>query len=64
MRVISWRNLPCRLPICWTVVFKLALDFYKATPFIKGCSYTCIAIVWIAAIYRVIVQKQIKVFKD
>lgn len=63
-RVIPSKRLPVRPPIVLTVTMWLLLDRLYVSEVVWGIMGTVIAIVWIAAIYAMIVQKFADPFDD
>ena len=63
IKVISFKNLPGRLPIHPSVTAYLALEYWKADQLIYGIVGTLFVFLWIYAIQRIITQKEFDVFK-
>ena len=55
--VISWDNLPTRLPIWRTVIVFMLLRYEHASDLVCGIVYTLLALWWAASICAVLVEK-------
>lgn len=61
VKVISRNQLPIRLPFSQTILFCLALDYWKASELTVGVVLTLLSIVWIASLYVIMfVEKPVK----
>ena len=48
-RVISRKNLPTKLPVSFTALVIIWIDFYEASDILKGVLFTFLAITWITS---------------
>lgn len=62
--VISWKNLPARLPWVSTAVAYLYLDKYNAPGWVWGMVITLFAILWILCLLAKALQNQVDILKD
>lgn len=63
MRVISYKNMPVRLPVGGTCVLYLMLDRFQAPGWVWGVLGTLLAILWGIVVHRLFAQKQIELFE-
>ena len=59
-KVVSFKNLPARLPFTQTVLAYLLLDKFHAPGWVIGTVWTLVGIIWIATIYGIIHQDQVE----
>jgi hypothetical protein len=58
MKVISYKNIPSRLPLSSTVLYWLVLDYYKASPIFWGVFFTVATVLWLAAIVGLFTEER------
>jgi hypothetical protein len=63
-KVISYKNLPAKIPLTQSAVCLLALDYYNASEWVWGAAATFFSIIWIVRIVRVCTQVEADVLKD
>lgn len=63
-KVISYKNLPAKLPFFQTAVCWLALDYYQAPGWLWGVMATLFSILWIVGIYTVGTQEEVNILKN
>lgn len=63
MKVISYKNMPVRLPVGGSCVLYLLLDRFQAPGWVWGVLGTLLAILWIVAVHKMFTQKQTELFE-
>jgi len=63
-KVVSWKNLPTRLPITWTITWYLFFDRIQAPSWAWGAMGVIVVVLWIVSTIAVFQQQMTDVFKD
>lgn len=63
VNVISYKNLPAKMPVTQSIVFCLLLDRLQVPGFVWGIAISMIVIWWIIAIYVFFYQKTVDIFE-
>jgi hypothetical protein len=62
-KVISYSNLPTKLPLTITIAIAVALDYYNAPNLLKVILYSYMTIIWIYNIIKIVKEKEVDLFK-
>jgi len=62
LKVISYRNLPVRLPFVGTAVGWLLLDRFHAPGWVWGIAATLCAIMWAVSIFLLVAEETVDIF--
>jgi len=62
-KVISYSNLPTKLPLTGTIAIAVALDYYNAPNWLKVILYSYLTMIWIFKIIKVTKEKEVDLFK-
>ena len=62
--VVSWKNLPMRMPLMFTAVCYLLLDRLAAPGWVWGVVGTLVIAMWLTWIADVIQRDGVELFKD
>jgi len=63
-KVIARKNLPVRLPLFPTITLWLLLDKLQSPGYVWGIVGTLMALIWIAAIFMIIKEKEVNVLEN
>ena len=63
-KVLSYSNLPSRLPVLHTVVLYILLDFYDAREWVWGVVGVIMCLVWISSAVSLFVTTRVDIFKN
>ena len=61
MKVISFKQLPTRLPFQFTAVIYLLMDRFSAGALAWGIVGTLMAIIWIGCIYNIHKEERVEI---
>ena len=62
--VIKLNNLPAKLPVTETMVYVMAMDFFKTPQWGIGIMAFLLCCKWIIAIYDLCTQQSVDIFKS
>jgi hypothetical protein len=63
-KVISRKNLPTGLPVTKTILFLMALDYYKAPQWLFGAVGCFLILGWIVSIGSMFQERQTDIFEE
>lgn len=63
-KVLKMNNLPARIPIFKTLSTGIALDYWNAPQWLWGALGLFFLIGWIVAIYEIVTQESVDLFKN
>ena len=63
-KVISFKNLPTRLPLNSTVLYAFLLHYFNCGGFAWGAFISVMSFVWIGTIYNMVSENSINIFEE
>lgn len=61
---INAKNIPQGLPVTFSIVTVMALDYYGASGVVKGIAYTLLALIWVVALLDIFKHEYVDVFAE
>ncbi len=61
-KVISWKNLPTRLPVWPSIIIWLLMDRVHPPEWLVGVGYTIMVLIWIMAIVSMVTETKVDIF--